>query len=115
MSGAGKVRWALARQVVVLYLVAASSLAGEIARAQEPDLSRFRRILVPQDALESESRGLLPMKREDLEGRIRALAPPTGLAAGPSAARLESARFKASLRGSQLEGTAELTVVSPSD
>lgn len=79
----------------------------------EPAPLFYRRIFVPQEALESQIRGLLPLLRTEFEQRLdqatRELFPE---AASPLAAHLAEMRLSARFREpAVLEGTAELDVV----
>src|SRR5687768_14614209 len=76
--------------------------------ARGADALRYRQIFVPEEDLESQIRGLLPMKRADYESRIKQLSesgkdhPPVPLA------RLERAVYRGRLEGDALAGTAAL-------
>ena len=50
-------------------------LSSGIAGSQTTEESRFRRILAPHNALESQINGLLPMKRDEFESKVR-VGPP---------------------------------------
>src|SRR5439155_22452026 len=83
---------------------------------QPPEPLLFRRVFVPEEALGSQIRGLLPLKREEFERRLASAAKQTDPAANKTAVRIERAVFRARLEGSDLKnGEAELTVVAATD
>lgn len=72
---------------------------------------KYRRIYVPQDEIDQQARGLLPLRRDEFEERLSK----AGLASGPGTiatqARIERARYRARLEQDCLvEGTAELDI-----
>lgn len=96
--------------VVVTLFVAMAALAADPPR--QPESLRYRRIYVPVDELNSQARGMIPLKREEFERRIAAWTArqPNSLAAQ---VRVERAVYAARLAGDQfIDGYARLDVVS---
>lgn len=94
----------------------ASSCAMTLwAQQPGPDLppATYRRIFVPQEELETQVKGLLPLKREEFERRL----PAAGKADATSAAiRISRAQYTARLVGQQLvDGQATWEVAAPAD
>jgi hypothetical protein len=91
--------------VLALWMVPGSAGGQEAAAPLS-----FRRIFVPEDALDSQIRGLLPLKREEFETRLqtsRRLREP----AGPAQVRIDSASYRARYdQGQIVDGTATLDV-----
>jgi|GEM_PF-2925132 len=95
------------------------AMAAVTARAQEPmsqekvDPIVYRRLFVPEEDLPKQARGLLPMKRDEFEQRIKAARRSGGQV--PSQGRIENGAYRATFRDGQLlEGTAEVNVSCPS-
>jgi hypothetical protein len=77
-------------------------------------LQSIRRIFVPQQDLEAEIRGLLPVKRADLERRLAPLQAEAAPADAPPTAVISQAHYQGTLRGDQITGgTARLTISRP--
>lgn len=79
--------------------------------AGPPESLRYRRIFVPADELNSQAKGMIPLKREEFERRVLALTArqPNSVAAK---VRVERAVHSARLEGSQLvDGNSRLEVV----
>ncbi|MBC7855876.1 MAG: hypothetical protein IAF94_20805, partial [Pirellulaceae bacterium] len=96
--------------VVLSSLVANETLAVE--PPSQPESLRYRRIYVPVDELNSQVRGMVPLKREEFERRILAwtASQPNSLAAQ---VRIDRAIYAARLAGDQfVDGSAQLDVVS---
>jgi hypothetical protein len=95
----------------VMWIIVSCSADISVAFGQvEPLL--YRRILVPQDELNSQIRGLLPMERDDFEQKLKQISERVGTA-NPAAARIDEAVYRARLEGDQLiRGTASLGVVA---
>ncbi|MGI8978421.1 MAG: hypothetical protein ACR2FY_04275 [Pirellulaceae bacterium] len=96
--------------VVVALFVTMSALAAD--PPSQPETLRYRRIYVPVDELNSQARGMIPLKREEFERRIAAWTArqPNSLAAQ---VRVERAVYAARLAGDQfIDGNARLDVVS---
>ena len=91
-------------------------LQGSLATgslAQAPEALLFRRVFVPEEALESEIRGLLPLKRDEFERRLALAARQADAGAAQAEVRVEQATFRGRVEGNRLiDGTAELEVVS---
>ncbi len=106
---AGRAGW------VALTLLFVSTI---VAQAQPPiappatiSPQSLRKIYVPVDGLDPETRGLLPMRRAEYERRIAVLQPSSLPTEAPPGASLTQAIYRATLRGEQLvSGAAELTV-----
>src|SRR6476659_8223043 len=107
IAGAVRITWA-ARFAAIIALALASVLTAE----ETPTPLTFRRVYVPADLLNSQIRGMLPMKRSEFEQRIELLQAAGRSIAAQAPARIEEATFRARLSGHQLvEGTAELKIV----
>ena len=88
------------------------SLACAEAADEKPTPLTFRRLYVPADALDSQIRGLLPMKRSEFERRIGLIQEAGKKVPGQTAAHIEEATFRARFDGRQLNGgSAELSFV----
>jgi hypothetical protein len=111
MSSIRPTRACLGTLLIVLACVVALPLfAEESSGLAEPP--RYRRIYVPVEELNSQARGMIPLKREEFERRIVAWTSrqPNSLAAQ---VRVERATYSARLEGVQLiDGQARLEVVS---
>src|SRR5205814_2317145 len=80
-------------------LLLALSLSGALGADETPAPLTFRRVYVPAEALDSQIRGLLPMKRSEFERRIARTQEPGRTIAGQTSARIEEATFRAKLDG----------------
>jgi hypothetical protein len=81
--------------------------------AQPPPLS-YRRVFVPEASLQSQIRGLLPLKRTEFEQRMQLASEQPEVAVRLATARIQSAIYQARLFENQLQlGTAKLSVVAP--
>ncbi|HEX5103857.1 MAG TPA: hypothetical protein VFV87_08615, partial [Pirellulaceae bacterium] len=101
----------------IAWLSALGLLGGHGAPAQEPlrsraeDQLRYRRIYVPEENLDREIRGLLPLKREEFERRIAQASRAASSPGGTLAARIDRASYRARLEGDQsLQGLARLEI-----
>jgi hypothetical protein len=82
------------------------------AAAQPPNAS-YRRVLVPQDSIQSQIRGLLPLRHDEFERRVKLAGQNFSPLADPSALRIEAIAGRARLVEDRLEsGTMELDIVS---
>jgi hypothetical protein len=82
------------------------------AAAQPPNAS-YRRVLVPQDSIQSQIRGLLPLRRDEFERRVKLAGQNFSPLADPSTLRIEAIAGRARLIEDRLEsGTMELDIVS---
>ena len=80
--------------------------------AQAPGPLAFRRVFVPQDALDGQIRGLLPLKREEFERRLQAANSLRDTGQHLADVRIDEAVFRARHENGQLTGgTAELQIV----
>src|SRR5207253_11383059 len=74
----------------------------------------YRRVFVPEDALDQQIRGLLPLKRDELERRLVLANLAADAAANHEAARIDEATYQARLTPEGLlEGSARLIVKTP--
>src|SRR5262245_61961249 len=84
--------------------------------AQNAGPQAYRRIFVPQDDLEAQIRGLLPLKRDEFERRLLLAGAVRDASQRPAEVRVEAAVFRARHDGGRLSGgTAELEIVLPSE
>src|SRR5436305_620854 len=105
----GVVRTACADRVAAMLQLV---LVGGLTADETPSPLTFRRVYVPEDSLNTQIRGLLPMKRAEFERRIELLHAAGRSIAVQAPARIEEAAFRARLSGQQLvDGTAELNIV----
>ena len=104
----------LAREVIPRLLAAALfALLLSPSYGQSPEPPLYRRIFVPEEALNKHIRGLLPLKRAEFERRIALAARRDDSLAIKQAARIEQAVFRARLDGAELtKGEAEISVVA---
>jgi hypothetical protein len=85
------------------------------AQAEAPAALAYRRVYVPEDALDGQIRGLLPLQREEFQRRLelaRRLADPS---ASQTKVRIDQAVFHATLDGDRLRGGKMELVVTASD
>src|SRR5262245_33824350 len=87
----------------------AASLWALAIQAAEPLV--YRRVLVPADALDSQIRDLLPLKRDEFERRL-ALLQRDESQSRHATVRVEQAVFQARLDGNRLVGSGSLDVVA---
>ena len=91
-----------------LALLTAAPSAG-----QAPEALAYRRVLVPQDALDAQIRGLLPLRRDEFERRVQAAEKLGGLAGQPAELRIAAANYRAKFQSGQLiDGLAKLEIVA---
>src|SRR5262245_14433785 len=91
-------------------VMVASSLFQSLAAAQNGPLV-YRRVLVPEDDLHSQIRGLLPLARDEFERRLAVAARKGEANSPPLDAQLEQATFRARLDGPELvAGRSELNI-----
>ena len=98
-------------RVIVCALAVALGPATTAGQEAPRTTLKYRRIYVPQDEIDQQVRGLLPLRRDEFEERLSK----TRLARGPGTiatqARIERARYRARLEQDCLvEGTAELDI-----
>src|SRR3954462_7958371 len=111
IRGVVRIAWA-ARIAALLPLVLVVGLAAD----ETPTPVTFRRVYVPEDSLNTQIRGLLPMKRAEFERRIELLQAAGRSIAGQAPARIAEAAFRARLSGhTMVDGTAELYIVKDGD
>ncbi|MCI0362210.1 MAG: hypothetical protein L0211_27335 [Planctomycetaceae bacterium] len=91
------------------------ALRGTAAPGADPASAlRYRRVFVPQADLEQVARGLLPMKRDEFERRVRLADSLNGGQRGKPSVRIDAAEYFARLEGDALvAGQAKLSVVNP--
>lgn len=82
------------------------------ARGQAPLAPlHYRRVFVPAEELESQIRGLLPLKRSEFERLLQEFEGRSASGGGPAAPRIERIACRAHLEGNELrQGVAEITV-----
>ncbi len=113
MSGA-----VCARTTIVAAIALAATFGLQSARGQSPDAPQtvplvYRRVYVPEEALESQIRGLLPLARDEFERRIALARAAVDRSSGLAQIRMEEAVFRARLDGNVLrDGAAEIIVSS---
>ena len=78
--------------IVRIFMVAAYALVVPSSSfGQSPEPLLYRRVFVPEEALNNHIRGLLPLKREEFERRVALAAKQNDASAGKMAARIEQA------------------------
>lgn len=88
-----------------------SPAPGTNAERQPLALQPIRKVYVAQEDVESEIRGLLPLRRREYERLSAALQDAARADAAPPGAIVENATYRATLRGDQFSaGTAELEI-----
>ena len=99
---------------IFLAAVLDSSPASGQTPAEEPAAPLvYRRVYVPEEALESQIRGLFPLKRDEFERRIALVRAAADQSSGLAQVRMEEAVFRARLEGNFLrDGVAEIVVSS---
>src|SRR5436190_20878572 len=96
-----------------LALIAVQSVLLSQAVGQVTEPLGFRRVFVPEEALEKQVRGLVPLKREEFERRLALAARQADPRGNQSVVRIEQAIFRARLDGDHLkDGEAELVIVA---
>jgi hypothetical protein len=89
-------------------------LSPSFGQSAEPLL--YRRIFVPEESLNQQIRGLLPLKQEEFERRAAQINGLNDSNASMVAARIEHAVFRARFEGTELaSGEADLDVVASSN
>ena len=73
------------RSVGALLTLAAHAVLATSAIAQLPAPLSYRRVYVPEEALESQIRGLLPLKRDEFQRRLALIAAQSESAASRAA------------------------------
>ena len=99
---------------MALAIVAAAVLAPCAWAAEPAAPLRYRRVLVPEQEVDRVVRGLLPMRRDEFDRRLRLLEAAAGTGQA-SSARIASATYRARLEGDALVGgQAELVITHDS-
>lgn len=92
-------------------IIAAAALLCSALATEGAEPLVYRRVFVPADALDTQIRDLLPLRREEFERRL-ALVQQAPAQVVQTVVRVENAVFRARLDGGRVAGSATFTVVA---